>query len=183
MVAVAVAPPIIRLTPKQETFCLRYSEGSMNTTEAAISAGYSPRTARVIGYENLLKPYISARIAELRQMAVDASIAGKTERQQVLTEIVRGRLANFVGKGATSENLKSAALQEITITGEGITKTTKVKLHPIATAIDLLNKMDGLYHDGAQVNIDNRQQNINIQVTSEAARNMTQAVIDGAGTG
>jgi phage terminase small subunit len=132
----------VRFTPKQETFCLRYAEG-LNATEAALAAGYSSHTARVIGYENLLKPYIADRIEDLRQKATDDSVASVLERKQVLTEIIRGRLAHFIGKGATAENLQSAALQEITVTGTGENKATKVKLHPIATAIDLLNKMDG----------------------------------------
>ena len=54
------------LTEKQELFCQRYLI-DFNATKAAIEAGYSPDTARSIGCENLTKPDIQARIAELRE--------------------------------------------------------------------------------------------------------------------
>ena len=50
------------LTPKQQAFIGEYMI-DLNATQAAIRAGYSPATARMIGYENLTKPYI-AKIIE-----------------------------------------------------------------------------------------------------------------------
>ena len=50
------------LTPKQQAFIAEYMI-DLNATQAAIRAGYSPATARMIGYENLTKPYI-AKIIE-----------------------------------------------------------------------------------------------------------------------
>lgn len=52
------------LKPKQELFCKEYLV-DLNATQAAIRAGYSKKTAQQIGSENLLKPVISDRIAEL----------------------------------------------------------------------------------------------------------------------
>lgn len=52
------------LTARQERFCERFAE-SFNATLAARSAGYSTRTARVIGARLLRNPKIAARIAEL----------------------------------------------------------------------------------------------------------------------
>lgn len=52
-----------RLTPEQELFCLEYLK-DFNATRAAKAAGYSEKTAAVIGYENLNKPYIQARIRD-----------------------------------------------------------------------------------------------------------------------
>ena len=51
-----------KLTAKQEMFCLEYLI-DLNATQAAIRAGYSEKTAQVIGPENLAKPYIAERIA------------------------------------------------------------------------------------------------------------------------
>jgi phage terminase small subunit len=53
------------LTDKQELFCQRYLI-DFNATKAAIAAGYSEDSASAIGWENLRKPEIQARIAELR---------------------------------------------------------------------------------------------------------------------
>jgi phage terminase small subunit len=47
------------LTPKQQRFCDEYLI-SLNATQAAITAGYSLKTARHMGYENLTKPYIQS---------------------------------------------------------------------------------------------------------------------------
>ena len=146
-----------RLTQKQETFCLKYFELG-NATEAAIIAGYSPKTARKIASENLTKGYIKERYEVLVQKAQDASIATVLERKQVLTEIVRGRFADFMTK-LTAEKLKSAALQEIRIIEYGKevpVKTTTIKLHSPIQAIAELNKMEQIYSEGPTVNIDNR---------------------------
>ena len=49
------------LSNKQRVFIEAYLR-SWNATQAAIEAGYSPKSARVIGHENLTKPDISAEI-------------------------------------------------------------------------------------------------------------------------
>lgn len=55
-----------KLTDKQEMFCREYLL-DLNATQAAIRAGYSEKTARFIGTENLSKPNIQDRISELMQ--------------------------------------------------------------------------------------------------------------------
>lgn len=52
------------MTPKQELFIKEYLV-DLNATQAAIRAGYSKDTAWSIGWENLRKPEIRTRIAEL----------------------------------------------------------------------------------------------------------------------
>jgi phage terminase small subunit len=49
------------MTPKQERFIQEYLV-DLNATQAAIRAGYSARTAREIGRENLDKPDIQAAL-------------------------------------------------------------------------------------------------------------------------
>lgn len=53
-----------KLTDKQEMFCKEYLV-DLNATQAAIRAGYSEKTANVIGGENLSKPYIREYIQKL----------------------------------------------------------------------------------------------------------------------
>ena len=50
------------MTPKQTLFVKEYLI-DLNATQAAIRAGYSEKTAAVIGAENLAKPYIAEAIA------------------------------------------------------------------------------------------------------------------------
>ena len=54
------------LTAKQEAFCIEYLI-DLNATQAAIRAGYSEDTARQMGSENLSKPYMAEKIAELQE--------------------------------------------------------------------------------------------------------------------
>jgi phage terminase small subunit len=51
------------MTTKEISFAEHYLS-TFNATDAATKAGYSDRTARQIGYENLTKPYIQNYIRE-----------------------------------------------------------------------------------------------------------------------
>ena len=51
-----------KLTYKEQAFCIEYVKNGYNATQAAIKAGYSERTARQIGTENLSKPHILSLI-------------------------------------------------------------------------------------------------------------------------
>ena len=61
----APSPAQKPLTPKQQRFVEEYLV-DLNATQAAIRAGYSEKTARVTGGENLLKPAVAAAITEQR---------------------------------------------------------------------------------------------------------------------
>lgn len=53
-----------KLTPKQALFCKEYLV-DLNATQAAVRAGYSKKTAKEIGFENLTKPHLVELIQEL----------------------------------------------------------------------------------------------------------------------
>lgn len=78
-----------KLTVKQKRFCDYYVELG-NATEAAIKAGYSKKTARQIGTENLSKPYIKAYIDERLKILQDKRIAKQEEVLEYLTRAMRG---------------------------------------------------------------------------------------------
>jgi phage terminase small subunit len=73
------------LTAKQERFVEEYLV-DLNATQAAIRAGYSKRTARSVGSENLTKPDIAEAIAEARRR-----VAGKLEvtKERIVSEYAR----------------------------------------------------------------------------------------------
>lgn len=75
-----------KLTSKQERFCEEYAACG-NATQAAIKAGYSPKTAYSIGQENLKKPEIIAKIHELQARDKKKRVMNIDERQAKLTEI------------------------------------------------------------------------------------------------
>lgn len=72
------------LTPKQEAFVREYLI-DLNATQAAIRAGYSAKTARAVGSENLTKPDIATAIAEAQ--------AKRAERTQIDADWLLTRLA------------------------------------------------------------------------------------------
>lgn len=79
------------LTEKQKRFADYYIETG-NMTEAAIKAGYSKKTARVIGQENLLKPAIKNYIDERLKKLEEKRVASAIEVMQLLTSAMRGEL-------------------------------------------------------------------------------------------
>lgn len=76
----------------------------MNATRAAIRAGYSEKSAHVIGYENLSKPYIADYIADLREKAREGCVASFQEKRELLWETaVYGASERFLGTGEKDE--------------------------------------------------------------------------------
>lgn len=57
----------MKLTAKQELFCQEYVANGNNATKAAKAAGYSKKTATMMGSENLRKPYIRDRITKIHK--------------------------------------------------------------------------------------------------------------------
>jgi phage terminase small subunit len=77
-----------KLTPKQKLFCDYYIETG-NATEAALKAGYSSKTARSIGAENLTKPYIKEAI-KIRNKEIESKrIANMKEVKEFWTALLR----------------------------------------------------------------------------------------------
>lgn len=60
------------LTDKQRRFCEEYVI-DWNATRAAIAAGYSERTARQVGSENLAKPDIAEYIDQIKSRLEEAA--------------------------------------------------------------------------------------------------------------
>lgn len=77
-----------KLTIKQKKFADEYII-SGNATQAAINAGYSEKTARKIGSENLTKPDIKAYIDERMKKLEEEAIADQAEVLKFLTRIMR----------------------------------------------------------------------------------------------
>lgn len=83
------------MTAKQKRFCQEYLI-SLNAKEAAIKAGYSEKTARSIGQENLTKPDIQKYIDEKLQEIEDSKIMDAKEVMERLTSIGRRELTENV---------------------------------------------------------------------------------------
>lgn len=96
------------LTPKQKAFADYYIECG-NATEAAIKAGYSEKSAKEIGCENLTKPNISAYIAERVKPTEDKRIATGDEVMAFLTAVMRGEIKDAFDLPPSLADRKDAA--------------------------------------------------------------------------
>lgn len=78
------------LNDRQTVFVEEYLK-TFNATQAAIAAGYSPRTAYSVGWENLRKPEISSAIS--KRLSDTAMSADEVMRR--LGEQARGNMGDF----------------------------------------------------------------------------------------
>lgn len=96
------------MSEKQKAFCDHYIT-TLNATEAAKMAGYSEKTARAMGSENLTKPYIKEyidlRLAELEE----SRVADATEVLQYLTRVMRGEEKDQFDMDASLQDRTRAA--------------------------------------------------------------------------
>lgn len=124
-----------KLTEKQKRFCDYYIE-TANATEAAIKAGYSEKTAKVIGAENLTKPYLKSYIDEKLKEFESNRIADAKEVMEYLTKIVRNE-----------------AKEEVVVVSEnGVERVKKdVSIKDRNKAAELLGKRYRLFTDKVEV--------------------------------
>lgn len=95
-----------KLTEKQKRFIDYYIE-TANATESAKRAGYSSKTAKNIGAENLTK--LNYFIQERLQQLEDNRIASQEEVLQYLTKVMRGEEKDQFGLDASLQDRTKCA--------------------------------------------------------------------------
>ena len=152
------------MTPKQAAFVDEYLI-DLNATQAAIRAGYSAKTAGVVGHENLKKP----EIAELLSSRM-AAREGRTEitQDRVLLELSRLAFLDIRKAFDASGNLKevceldddtAAAIAGIEISesvGESgaVTRLKKIKFSDKRASLDLAGRHLGMWNDKVALTIE-----------------------------
>ncbi|EIF2086670.1 terminase small subunit [Clostridium perfringens] len=124
----------MKLTPKQKAFAEYYIETG-NATESAIKAGYSKKTARVIGQENLLKPALKSYIDEKMKEIESKRIAKAEEVLEYLTRVLRGEETEQV---VVTENIGDF-MSEAKVVDKELSAKDKIK------AAELLGKRYRLF--------------------------------------
>lgn len=161
-----------KLTPEQELFCLEYLK-DFNATRAAKAAGYSEKTAAAIGWENLQKPYIQARI---RDRMNEAFGDAKEDVKKIIDElkmIAFGDIKDVIEWGEVEETTtshltgdevtvlrnkikvkdaheigeKSRMISEVSETHSIAGTSRKVKVYDKLRAIELLGKYYKIFTD------------------------------------
>lgn len=117
-----------KLTQKQQRFVDEYII-SGNATQAAIKAGYSKKTAKQSGAENLAKPYLKAAIEKRNAEIQSEKTADMTEVMEYLTSVMRG------------EQTESVA------TAKGVYEDVEVSAKDRIKAAELIGKRHGAWTD------------------------------------
>ena len=99
------------LTLKQNAFIKAYLLNGGNATQAAIKAGYSAKTAQVIGTENLSKPVIQKHIKAHQQQANSNFIWAKTKKLEALQSIIDAAMTEHQDKGMLNAQAAIAAIK------------------------------------------------------------------------
>ena len=132
-----------KMTAKQMRFCDEYLI-DLNATQAAIRAGYSKKTARAMGAENLTKPDIKAYIDKRMAEKETALIADQNEVLKYLTAVLRGESQSEV-----------VVVESI---GDFMSEARTMKKAPDEKerlkAAELLGKRYGLYTDRIEQEVD-----------------------------
>ena len=165
--------PIAELNPKQEQFCREYLL-DFNATQAAIRAGYSPKTANEQGAQLLAKLSVAQRIEELTAARAE-TLAVKVN--DVVAELARMGFANILDYVTITERghayvdlskmtrEQAAAIGELTseeyVEGKGedarLVKRTKIKLVDKRGPLELLGKHLGMFPTKVDLNVDDKR--------------------------
>src|SRR5208283_4589892 len=148
------------LTDRQMKFAQNLFAG-MTQAQAYIKAGYAKNNAVTVNNNAsrlAKKELILQYLAKLREKSESSKIMAVIERKERLSEIARTNLTQFMELGQDGswvnlgeETKNAGAIQEIHSrteydeNGAHPTVYTSIKLHDPIRAIDLLNKMDGIY--------------------------------------
>lgn len=89
---------INNLTEKEQFFC-EYYVRNFNATQAAIKAGYSPKTAYAIGFENLKKPKIREYIDFLKNCKRESIMIDEDDIVEMRMRIAFADITDFVEFG------------------------------------------------------------------------------------
>ena len=141
------------LNARQEAFCLNVVSGK-SFVESATLAGYA---LAFVGYNVshiLESTRIRERIAQLHRRVVAKTIGNARERQEILTDIYRAKLTDFIDEEGNpvidKANPTSRAISEYSVStrytkrGDRIVEKT-IKVRDPVPSIDTHNKMDRLY--------------------------------------
>lgn len=155
-----------KLTAKQRRFCDEYLI-DLNATQAAIRAGYSPKTARFIANENLTKPNIQCRIQRLMKDRAERTGITQDKVIQELAKIGFADIKDFLSYRTAlnvigtrrgipvvdaqqiielkdSSEVDGRCIQEVSLSQKGV---LTFKLHDKMKALELIGRHLGMFKD------------------------------------
>lgn len=127
------------MNARQKKFCDEYLI-DCNATQAAIRAGYSPKTAKQIGQENLTKPDLKAYIDEQLEILHNQKTADAQEVLEYLTSVMRGEHTE----------------QTLQLIGDGVQQIANIDVsaRERLKAAELIGKRYGMFKDNVNVDLE-----------------------------
>ena len=149
------------LTPKQQRFVEEYLI-DLNATQAAIRAGYSEKTAAVIGAENLIKPNIAKAIEEAQSK--------RAERTEITQDYVLSNIQKVIERCMQQEVVQARDGSPLLVQGpEGdLACLFEFKETGALRGLELLGKHLGMFKDKIEHSGDpNNPINMSLKVVFE----------------
>lgn len=149
---------VAKLTAKQQRFCDEYLI-DLNATQAAIRAGYSPKTAEQAASRLLTIVKVSDEIK--REMAERSKRTG-INQDRVVQELAKLAFVNIadvvdldnatVRRSATDEDL--ACIQSVKMKPSEFGTEREIKLYDKKASLELLGRHLGMFKDKLEVEAD-----------------------------
>ena len=149
------------LTPKQQRFVEEYLI-DLNATQAAIRAGYSEKTAKSIGQENLTKPDI--------QKAIEEAQNKRAERTEITQDYVLSNIQKVIERCMQQEAVQARDGSPLLVQGpEGdLACLFEFKETGALGGLELLGKHLGMFKDKIEHSGDpNNPINMSLKVVFE----------------
>ena len=127
------------VTEKQKRFCDEYLK-DLNATQAAVRAGYSPKTAKQIGQRMLTFVDLKSYIDDQLELLHNQKTADAQEILEYLTSVMRGEHTE----------------QTLQLVGDGVQKITDIDVSEKERmkAAEMLGKYHALFTDKTKVDGD-----------------------------
>ena len=137
------------LTPKQQRFVEEYLI-DLNATQAAIRAGYSEKTAKVIAAQNLSKLNV--------QEAIEEAQSKRTERTEITQDYVLTNIQKVIERCMQVQQVDNCLTQ--TEDGE-LAQAFMFKEQGALKGLELLGKHLGMFVDQKKVDVTTNGESIN----------------------
>lgn len=143
------------LNEKQKTFCREFLR-DFNATKAAVRSGYSEKTARSIGSENLSKPDVQQYIQAL---AIEMNAKTDNQIEAIIAElqiVAFGSMRDVADWGPDGVYIKDSSIlrheakliaEVAEVSNEKTGSKVKVKLHDKLKALELLGRYHKIFTD------------------------------------
>jgi phage terminase small subunit len=125
-----------KLTIKQDAFVKAYLLNGGNATQAAITAGYSEKTAQQVGSENLLKPVIKDSITKHQKKNDESYVWSKADKLKQLEKLIESCSKADEEKGALNAAAAISAIKEHNLMQGDNSPTETINTHTVRSSLD-----------------------------------------------